>query len=94
MDRSNDKIRWQTLTGNPLQVGDVRVTPQSQALTLCWPNGGLVWNRPVAILVEHQGQVERIPIVDVTRVVQLSLLGLSALLGIIALALTVRERRS
>lgn len=93
MERLKDMIGWQTVMGQPVTSGDLTVTPQSQALTIRWPNGGLVWNRPVAILVEHGQQIERIPIVDITRVLQWGLLGFSLVLGIITFALTVLYRR-
>ncbi len=94
MKRLKDMFDWQTVWGNPVSVGDVTVTPQSQALIIRWPSGGLVWNRPVAILVERGQQAERISIVDTTRVVQLGLLGFSLVLGIVTTALTTRKRRN
>jgi hypothetical protein len=94
MKKLTDIIEWRTASGNPVTVGDVTLTPQSQALTVRWPSGGLVWNRPVAVLVEREGATERIPIVDVTRVVQLGLLSFSLALGIVAFARTIRSRRS
>jgi hypothetical protein len=57
----------------------VTVTPRSRALAVRWPNGGLVWNRPTAVLVEHCGQLHRVPIVDVTRVLQVGLVGVAVL---------------
>jgi hypothetical protein len=63
----------------PVTVGGFTVTPRSRALVVRLPNGGFVWNRPTAVLVEHDGQARRIPIVDVTRIVQAGLLGLAAL---------------
>ena len=57
----------------------VTVTPQSRALILRLPKGGLVWNRPTAVLVEQEGRVRRIPIVDMTRILQVGLLGLAVL---------------
>lgn len=94
MQRLREMIQWQTTLGKPISVGDVTLTPQSQALIVRWPNGGLVWNRPTAILVERQHQTQRIPIFDVTRILQLGLLGFSLLLGIITFALTVQYRRN
>jgi len=93
MESLMQMIGWQTVMGRPVTRGDFTVTPQSQALTIRWPNGGLVWNRPVAILVERGQQTERIPIVDITRVFQWGLLGFSLALGIITFALTVLHRR-
>ena len=57
----------------------VTVTPRSRALTIRLPNGGLVWNRPTAVVVERGGQKRQIRIVDVTRILQLGLLGLAVL---------------
>jgi hypothetical protein len=94
MKRRKDIVEWRTASGKPVTVGDVTLTPQSQALTVRWPWGGLVWNRPVAVLVERQGITERIPIVDVTRVVQLGLLSFSLAFGMVAFVRKIRSRRT
>ncbi len=89
-----DIVKWQTVSGAALTVGDVTVVPQSQALTLRWGRfGGLVWNRPAAILVERGGQTERIPIVDFTRAVQVSLLGFCLSFCMIVFVVSARRRR-
>jgi hypothetical protein len=93
MSKLNDVIQWQTVSGEQVTVGDVTLMPQSQALTVRWPNGGFVWNRPTAVLVERGGQTERIPIVDVTRIAQLTLLGLGIVFSIVTLMLSIRKRR-
>jgi hypothetical protein len=83
--------------GDPITIGDVTITSQSQALPIRWPRGGWVWNCPVAILVERDGETERIPMVDVTRVAQWAMLSVSALCSIIIvgqfLVHFARERR-
>jgi hypothetical protein len=56
-------------------VHGVTVTPRSRALVVRGPRGGLVWNRPTAVLVERDGKSCRVPIVDVTRILQAGLLG-------------------
>jgi hypothetical protein len=78
-----DIIQWQTRSGDKITVGDVVITPQSQALIVRWPYGGLVWNRPVALLVDWGDRAEHIPIVDVTRRVQLALWGLSLIFTLV-----------
>jgi hypothetical protein len=40
---------------------------------LRFPFGGVVWNRPTAVIVERNGRTERVRIVDLTRVIQVSL---------------------
>jgi hypothetical protein len=93
MKRLKEMFKWQTISGDKVTVGDVTVTPQSQALTVRWPDGGLVWNRPVAVLMEQGERKERIPIVDVTRIAQLGLLGLSLVFTMMTIVLSVRRRR-
>lgn len=93
MTQSKERFKWQTTSGETVTVGDVAVTPQSQALTVRWPHGGWVWNRPVAVLVERGDETKRIPIMDVTRVAQLGLYGLSLVFAMLGLALLIRNRR-
>ncbi len=93
MQDSNGNFDLKTRSGEPVTVGDIRLTPQSQALTIRWPNGGFVWNRPVAVVVERGDESERIPIVDVTLVAQVALLALGAAFAITTIVLSAIQRR-
>ena len=92
MTELQKRFKMETVSGETMTVDDVAVTPQSQALTLRWPNGGWVWNRPVAVLVERGEVEERIPIVDVTRLAQLGLFGLSLVFVVLGLVMWVMGR--
>jgi hypothetical protein len=94
MAQLKEMLQWQTASGDKVTVGDVTVTPQSRALTVRWPRGGLVWNRPVAVLVERGEETERIPVVDVTRMAQLGLLGLGLAFSMIIMALSIGRGRN
>ena len=83
--RFKDLFQVQTVLGQPVTVNSITVTPQSQALIVRLPIGGFVWNRPTAILVERDGTVKRFPLVDITRILQLWLLGFSLVLSIVGL---------
>jgi len=87
-------IQWQTQLGPKVTVGDLSLTPQAQAVTLRWGGGGLVWNRPLAVLIEQDNEIMRVPIVDVTRLAQISLWGSSAILTLILLILARQQRRT
>jgi len=76
-------------SAEPVMVGGVTVTPWSRALVVRLPRGGLLWNRPTAVLVEHDGQTRRIPIVDLTRLLQVGLFGVAVL----AASASLRYRR-
>ncbi len=91
MSQFREILQWQELSGTPVTVGDVTVTPQSRALTFRSRFGGFVWNRPTAVLVERGGKTERLPIIDVTRAILLGLVGLSLLVTIFVRS--NRERR-
>ncbi len=92
MPSLRDFIRLETQTGEPYTIGDTTITPQSQALIVRWPHGGLVWNRPIGMIVDRAGQIERLPIIDVTRYATWTFVGLTALFSVI-ISLTVAQRR-
>jgi hypothetical protein len=93
MARLNEIVQWQTCSGDKIAVGDMILTPQSQALILRWPRGGVVWNRPVAMVVEQDEQIVRIPIIDLTRMIQITLLGLGLAFGLMTLLRSIQPRR-
>lgn len=72
-----DLFRWQKTSSQPVAVDDITLTLQSRVVSLHLPQGGLVWSRPIAVLVEQNGQVTYLPVVDITRRLQLGLIGLS-----------------
>jgi hypothetical protein len=92
MTQSQERFKWQTLSGETVTIDDVAVTPHSQALSVRWPHGGWVWNRPVSVSLERGGESKRIPIVDVTRMAQLALYGLGLVFAIVGFILMTRER--
>lgn len=79
-----DYATYKLESGPPILVGETTVTPQSRVLTVRWPGGGWVWNRPVAVQVEKNGQVSRLPILDITRIAQIGFLAISLTVGIVA----------
>lgn len=94
MAQNSSLVQRRMLLGDEITVGDITVTPQAQALTLRWHGGGWVWNRPVAVLVERGGSVERIPIIDITRIAQAGLFGLGLCLTVLTLFTASQRRRS
>ena len=80
-------FRFENKEGQPVKVGEHLVTPISQSLQITVPgfSGGLVWNRPAAVLVSRNGVTRRIAVYDATRLIQLALAGLGFLLAVTAL---------
>jgi hypothetical protein len=77
--RQRIDIAWaQEVSAAPVTVGDLTVTPRARALVVRLPQGGFVWNRPTALTVERAGAVRHVPVVDITRILQLPLLALAA----------------
>jgi len=87
-------VRWETVVGQPVTVGEATVTPEASVLTVRLPGrrGGFVWNRPAAVTVARKGQSERIPVVDVTRVAQVSLLVAAAAVLLIMTAVRIGRK--
>ena len=94
MTRLKDQFQVQTVVGQPVIVGDISLILQSQAIIVRLPIGGFVWNRPTALLVEQDGQAKRILIRDLTRILQLGLLGFCVVLSIVRLMKFFNERSS
>ncbi len=84
-------LQWQTVTGEAVTVDGTIIRPQAQALVLRWPGSGFVWNRPVALLVEQGEKIERVLIVDYTRVVQWSLVGVGVIFSILVWAFSIKR---
>jgi len=80
MRRFDDLVQWQRASGQSVVVRDLILTPQSQVLIVRFPWGAYVWHRPTAIQVEQNGRVEQIPLVDLTRLIQLGLVGLGVVI--------------
>ncbi len=93
MTRFKDLLQWQKISGQPIIVNDFTLTPQSQSLTIRFPQGAFVWNRPTTIQVERNKQVEYLPIVDLTRTIQLGLFGLGAVIIVLVGLVQFTRRR-
>ncbi|NTU61990.1 MAG: hypothetical protein HGB05_01000 [Chloroflexi bacterium] len=94
MPQLSDFIRLENTSTEPIVIGDTRITPQAQAFSVRFPFGGLVWNRPTAVLVERDDLTQRLPIVDVTRVAQIVLFGIVLTFSVIITLLAMRQRRT
>jgi hypothetical protein len=72
-------LNYEQKAGDSMTIGDFRIVPFSRTLRVQFPGrwlGGLIWNRPASVLVtSRDGQEQVIPVHDVTRRVQFSLLG-------------------
>ena len=80
-------------TGDPVQVGDFEVTPQTQVLKIQLPgyHSGLIWNRPKAVIVRtSDGQERTLPVRDATRMVIWAMLA-GGLLGAIMIGMMNRK---
>ena len=81
---SGFSISIKKLNGKPVTVGNLELTPVSQAVRVRGPGqaNGLVWNRPVAVRVkrrqapgEEMQVTQVIPVYDYTRRTQMLIVG-------------------
>ena len=72
-------LTYEQKAGEPVQIGSRRLVPFARVLHLqnpSWKQAGLIWNRPVSVLVvEADGSERVLPVPDITRQIQFSLLG-------------------
>ncbi len=81
-------------TGEPIQVGDYEITPQTRVFKIQFPghHAGLIWNRPKAVIVKtSDGQERTLPVRDITRIVIWSMLA-GGLLGAMLIRLMHRNQ--
>ncbi len=87
----NAPIQFTLQTGAPIHIGSTTITVRSRVLRILLPrvSGGLVWNRPVSLRVQNaDGTEQELPVRDVTRLAQWTLMGL----GVLCLLIAVRKR--
>ena len=73
-------LRIETHTSPPVTTPDGQIYVRSQVVQVRFPaiNGGLIWNRPVAVALRQlNGQEKIVPVLDITRIILLTLAGLS-----------------
>jgi hypothetical protein len=91
MARLRPVVRWQVTAGHPVVVGNTRITLQSRTLVVGWFSVGVIWRHPTAALVEADGRATRMPIHDVTRLIELGLLGLGLAIAIVMASIRGKE---
>ena len=72
-------LRIETLTSPPITIQDTQLHVRSQLVQLRFTtvNGGVIWNRPVAVVVRTlDGEEKIVSISDMTRAAMLTLAGL------------------
>ncbi|RIK53143.1 MAG: hypothetical protein DCC57_08820 [Chloroflexi bacterium] len=87
-------IAWQLRTGRPLEAGDITLTPVARRLLLRWPSGGFVWQYPVAVFVEQEGEEARVPIPDPTRMAWYALIAATLFVLLILAWLNAQKEAS
>lgn len=76
---STSLFRVETLTGQAIRVKNTEIRVRSQVIQFRLPvaNGGMIWNRPVAVVVRApDGQEQILSVPDLTRITVLILAGL------------------
>lgn len=92
-------IQVQIQAGAPLEIdkaGDspITIVPLSKMIMLNLPIVNGVWSRPIGAEVNDGQNHQRLPITDITRIVQLGLYGLSALFSVVTLIHLVSTRKA
>ena len=81
-----DFLQVKTLSGKTIEWRETKITPISRVVKIQAPvfMGGLIWNRPVAVTFKKaDGSEQVIPVPDITRQVELTLLGAGILVFLV-----------
>ena len=92
MSRLLGLLEVKTVEGEAIRMSGYAITPQSQSIILGRGSGGIIWNRPLGVIVEENGTQQRLPIIDVTRLVQIGLLVFGALCSTIGMISYIKRK--
>jgi hypothetical protein len=84
-------IEWRAARGRPVTVGNRTITPVARFLVVRWPWGRSSWSGPAAVIVEGEGEAERIPVANVNAWI-LGALRVGAIAVIVAAIIKGRRR--
>lgn len=82
-------VRFRVLRGQPIETDSYKVTPLAWAFSASLRHAGLVWARPLAVIVETDTSRRRVPVVYSTTLVQMTTLAAAA---VVAILLIMRSR--
>jgi hypothetical protein len=71
----------------------IEIIPQSRVVELSGKKWGWVWNRPSSVLVRNRNVEQRYPILDLTRVLQLLLFGISLVMIVAGVMIMLGKRK-
>lgn len=83
MNEIEPRFTYQEVTHPPYQVGEWTVTLLARAAAIRLPFGGLVWNRPTAVIMQQGDNTVRLAIPDATRYAQLGAMAAGAGLALL-----------
>jgi hypothetical protein len=72
-------LQVESHVGEPISTGDLKIIPLARSIRIHLPGlpGGLIWNRPMAIITQQPDGLEQVlPIHDITRQAQLGIFGI------------------
>lgn len=90
------RLQFETRPGKPVTIGKTRIVPYAQSLRIKLPpnNGGIIWNRPVSILAISPDGIETvIPVPDITRRIQIAIIGSGLLTMLLVLLMSSRQKK-
>ena len=92
---ANKNFVQKTRAGEPVEVNDLTIYPVARSYRVNLPGvrGGIIWNRPVAVIVEDSdGNRYRLQVIDRTRQLQIAIFS-AGLLGTLLTWLIFRKPR-
>ena len=87
MEKIKKYFRAESIMGEPVYSGDTIVTPVSRVYAIRVPYINLVWNRPQEVHIENGETESTIQIMNVTRLAQIAIYGIGAVVMLILLLL-------
>lgn len=91
MTENRKRFHWKTHRGESLYDGELSITPVAKLLSVRLPFIGFIWSYPYQVEITHGEEIRILPIVNLTRLAQISIYGIGLSLAVIAVVLGKRK---
>jgi len=95
MNHTEKHSPWfnQERAGVGIQSAGIEVVPFSKSVGMVGNHGGWIWNRPSKVEIRSGEEVTTIPVLNLTRLIQIFLFTLSFLFSLVGLMSVLRTQK-
>ncbi len=83
LSKKNKYIHLENNSKDIPTIPESIIIPDMRTVHLAGKRWGWIWNRPKGVLIQEGDRIERVPILDFTRILQVILYGASLIMALV-----------